>query len=1319
MQLKCLVFSFHIQLGRAIKAFYLPSSRLTLSTSNPTNTSRQDRLVPLLQKNYQWIPFMCALSSLILVVGRTTLTVGNIDGNWTGCQLTTTKLFAYLRLRNSHQETTRGNLELTILWSPQVNLHSIRVPRKPEQDVQLSILGIPKHDTCLERCWWTADPNDWGHYRWRMEQVKVIEGQSQTVDGLDQRFLCLHRPQTLQTTGPLVSRMWSPSIGTGRPSSSEPVHVLENEAEIPQCLTLLYRVFPGSAGVPISSTSPTPQLSILRRQRGLATFVVDYWDNVVFILARTMKMDSSFPDVPVVHRPLDCNFTDSFCRWSNDQNNWPINWELRPVDWKISIGNELCLKVPSIPQKADLSARLFGPLLSASDNTRCLRLAYVIHPHPSFSSGLDRAGPKLALMRRQMGWGLPVEDISGDLSALLHCNFESSEWKFCHWTTDPRDTGVLWSILDVNNNGAACLSPAPFPRLRFGSQPSGSLALTGRLWSQTIFANFPASPEMLSGHGIGAPQCIQLSYYLQAAKDTPIMIDKSGTGLSEMRLSLLKHSTGPVNCTFENGKFCGWKDDPRDVIASWQVVRLPDPPGFAACLQATGVWDSSATDAVQAEGSARLWSGHISPKSGSLIQCLTLRYRFFSSNPIIRLALMRHSAGHQPLLDCNFTSSTCNWANDHNNWPVNWRVVNKSVCLELKSNSEVDSTQAVYGEATSRRQRIRPSQSKDPLNCTYEDGDFCGWNDDPRDVLAWWEVIAIPDRFTNAVCLLASTELGDASQSRLIVISNGSARLWSGQVRVNQNGVNTVQCLRFSYQTTPFITNRTRLSTAPTHEQTNSPADCSFDRGHMCGWMPDPRDGGAQWTVSSVTHSEEHRNQALCLASTPAPYALNFVDEGMNRDPTATLSARLWSRKFYQLQKNFRCLSFVFYITHCAELDRITKASSCPHLSVLRHSSGACVHQADQNLELGVVMQSSKCRNELLWTAVPEHRTTSLDSWKLAYIPVVRVTETSADAGAFKLILEGTIPAGYPDARICVDNITSYTEPCSALQKTAAVVSSHWSWAQYFGITFITALILGLTIPILFLVILIWACRRRHHNMNSPYTDNKLFSTNLWYYIGGKEINDDPTGFRGASSLIRSNKHCHPSSGAGTLRNNTQVVPDVMDLPDVVIPGGRVVSFNYSGNTLGPGGTLRHMSQTSSQLMQPTNCFNTGLTMGTVSSQSSGTPATTVGRSGQDGVLQPDPNFNFQQQQQQNQQQHNGLLGGVSKARIFYLIDESSVWIHLPSFHSSFSVIVTAKLVIFPYNTGCFRTSWPLMKQGVLLNSVNLIRYFYFRTYGR
>ncbi|KAF6773145.1 hypothetical protein AHF37_07504 [Paragonimus kellicotti] len=276
--------------------------------------------------------------------------------------------------------------------------------------------------------------------------------------------------------------------------------------------------------------------------------------------------------------------------------------------------------------------------------------------------------------------------------------------------------------------------------------------------------------------------------------------------------------------------------------------------------------------------------------------------------------------------------------------------------------------------------------------------------------------------------------------------------------------------------------------------------------------------------------------------------------------------------------------------------------------------------------------------NKILWNSDVSHLGHTTD-WTITFVDL---TEDESD---FKLILEGTIPAGYPDARICVDNITSYTEPCSALQQASTKATSQWVWAQYFGITFITALILGLTIPILFLVILIWVCRRRHHSLNSPYTNNKLFSTNLWYYIGGKEIGDDPTGFRGSASLVRSNKHYNNnSSGMGTLLNGTsQFGPEVMDLPDVVIPGGRVVSFNYSGNTLGPGGTLRHASQTGSPApVQPANCFGHGqLTqqMGTVSSQSSSTPSTTVARPTNlapvnDGVFSSETGYPYQQNQQ-------------------------------------------------------------------------------------
>ncbi|VDP41964.1 unnamed protein product [Schistosoma margrebowiei] len=260
------------------------------------------------------------------------------------------------------------------------------------------------------------------------------------------------------------------------------------------------------------------------------------------------------------------------------------------------------------------------------------------------------------------------------------------------------------------------------------------------------------------------------------------------------------------------------------------------------------------------------------------------------------------------------------------------------------------------------------------------------------------------------------------------------------------------------------------------------------------------------------------------------------------------------------------------------------------------------------------------------------------------------------------MILEGTIPAGYPDARICVDNITSYTEPCSALEKASAPLPSQWSWAQYFGLTFVGALILGLLIPVLFLVILIWACRRRHHAMHSNYTNSKLFSTNLWYYIGGKEICDDPNGFRGSSSLLRSKQFNSPSA-TGTLLNGggghhlMLSNADVMDLPDVVVPGGRVVAFNYSGNTLG-GNTLRHnhnnAGYTNTNYLSNAQNGQVMLTNvnGTVSLNNCGTNVTTVARTGQNAM--PLVSNELIQQQSQSQQQNesynyqtNPVFGGM------------------------------------------------------------------------
>ncbi|CAH8472372.1 unnamed protein product [Schistosoma mattheei] len=306
-----------------------------------------------------------------------------------------------------------------------------------------------------------------------------------------------------------------------------------------------------------------------------------------------------------------------------------------------------------------------------------------------------------------------------------------------------------------------------------------------------------------------------------------------------------------------------------------------------------------------------------------------------------------------------------------------------------------------------------------------------------------------------------------------------------------------------------------------------------------------------------------------------------------------------------------------------------------PKLSLLRRQMGSCI-----TVQKGLNGDTSlTCDNKGLFKSGNQ---ISSSEWSKVMIDL---PPTNTD---YKLILEGTIPAGYPDARICVDNITSYTEPCSALEKASAPLPSQWSWAQYFGLTFVGALILGLLIPVLFLVILIWACRRRHHAMHSNYTNSKLFSTNLWYYIGGKEICDDPNGFRGSSSLLRSKQFNSPSA-TGTLLNGggghhlMLSNADVMDLPDVVVPGGRVVAFNYSGNTLG-GNTLRHnhnnAGYTNTNYLSNAQNGQVMLTNvnGTVSLNNCGTNVTTVARTGQNAM--PLVSNELIQQQSQSQQQN-------------------------------------------------------------------------------
>ncbi|CAI2723799.1 unnamed protein product [Schistosoma spindalis] len=440
------------------------------------------------------------------------------------------------------------------------------------------------------------------------------------------------------------------------------------------------------------------------------------------------------------------------------------------------------------------------------------------------------------------------------------------------------------------------------------------------------------------------------------------------------------------------------------------------------------------------------------------------------------------------------------------------------------------------------------------------------------------------------------------------------------------------------------------------HSSRISPANCDFEKFGMCRWMPDPRNSEAHWRIEHSKTRHGLVNGILCMSLSalqgdPEKQGGSIPFE-IDTSSADVFSGRLWSDKFHCLKSHidYQCLELSYMIEsknkQTIQPTTVNYSRYVPQLTLLRHSSGSCLSvQRGFDDTLAVT-----CENKRLWKSqyTNINGTDNKDSqpfniWKKVFIQL----NNSANSD-YKLILEGTIPAGYPDARICVDNITSYTEPCSALEKASAPLPSQWSWAQYFGLTFVGALILGLLIPVLFLVILIWACRRRHHAMHSNYTNSKLFSTNLWYYIGGKEICDDPNGFRGSSSLLRSKQFNSPSA-TGTLLNGggghhlMLSNADVMDLPDVVVPGGRVVAFNYSGNTLG-GNTLRHnhnnAGYTNTNYLSNAQNGQVMLTNvnGTVSVNNCGTNVTTVARTGQNAM--PLVSNELIQQQSQSQQQN-------------------------------------------------------------------------------
>ncbi|KAK4473677.1 hypothetical protein MN116_003026 [Schistosoma mekongi] len=879
---------------------------------------------------------------------------------------------------------------------------------------------------------------------------------------------------------------------------------------------------------------------------------------------------------------------------------------------------------------------------------RCLRFHYKIQlPNLEADSASNNFVNRTNLLHLVQEY----DDISHRYwNNLLYCDFDDPKMEFCHWQGDPRNDKAYWKREHTSsdlNNGIICLQPKNFHTYRLRMVHSVQQnSLTARLWSETIesVSTSIESADYLGYSSNNPPKiirCLRFHYKIQLPNLEADSASNNFVNNTLINLSLLKHSTGRM------------------------LSRLKAPNRLIP---------TSVTVQPLHELSSRLWSGHIFYDPDNLIKCLRFQFMINTKDIVkTKLTLMKHSSGFRNLLNftgvitrrpdirylnnpfnCSFEENNfCGWKDDPRDVLAWWQITHLSeyrthaACLYLSTRPLIiESGDKLNLEGSARLWSGQPNfrHLQNPLNCTYDDGTLCGWNMDPRDVLALWQVVDIPNHKTKAVCLLPNPDLSSyRDASGVKHTTHISARLWSGHVRVTKH---QLQCLQLSY----FIAFKLALKEKHSnrHSSPISPANCNFDQSGMCRWMPDPRNTEAHWRIDHLKTKYGLVNGVLCMSLSILQHdgekLENLIPSEVGISSTHAFTARLWSDKFHRLksQVDFQCLVMSYMIESKKKIEQPATMNynlHMPQLNLLRHSSGSCT-----KITVDGRKESLLCENEKLWTsdyAFPTQSELLSTSWKTISLSLIDSNEKIISD--YKLILEGTIPAGYPDARICVDNITSYTEPCSALEKASAPLPSQWSWAQYFGLTFVGALILGLLIPVLFLVILIWACRRRHHTMHSNYTNSKLFSTNLWYYIGGKEICDDPNGFRGSSSLLRSKQFNSPSA-TGTLLNgggghHIMSNADVMDLPDVVVPGGRVVAFNYSGNTLGSN-TLRqnHNSGYTNTNYLP-NPQNGQVMLANVSGTASGVNATTVARTCQNSV--PLISNELIQQQSRNQQQQN------------------------------------------------------------------------------
>ncbi|KAF7233478.1 hypothetical protein EG68_11218 [Paragonimus skrjabini miyazakii] len=507
--------------------------------------------------------------------------------------------------------------------------------------------------------------------------------------------------------------------------------------------------------------------------------------------------------------------------------------------------------------------------------------------------------------------------------SVLDCNFTAIT-STCNWANDHNNWPANWQVVTnaVGLSNAVCLDVRASPEAF-----SQSKELTARMFG----------PLVKSGIHL---RCLRFYYMFQVPRG---LLEQRHVGLVQLtpRLTLLRRQMGQpddlrlLDCNFEDPdeEFCFWQGDPRNQGAKWKRDVIGSDQ--VACLKPFSL--SSRYTSVRSHSlspgslNGRLWSENVvslslsavDQKLDTLPKCLRFQYLIdlepanqlvgVIHRPTYSLSLLRHSSG------------------------------------QLTRNG---------------RQRSR-LQSVDPVNCTYDNGDFCGWTDDPRDVLAWWEVVPMPTSHTQIACLVASTELG-AQNADLLVKGEGSARLWSGQIRDKGTGNNFLQCIRFVYQISDVSLPGARSEIPQQWQYSTPPFACSFENQHMCGWMPDPRDGGAQWNVQSVRYKTT-TDMAVCLTPSSVSSLESFGGEiDDNRSDNPALNGRLWSRTYRPKQQLYRCLSLAYYVSHgvLSSADLLSQWK----LSILRHSSGSC-ESRNQNPD-GTSVRVS-CSSDVLWRTSP------------------------------------------------------------------------------------------------------------------------------------------------------------------------------------------------------------------------------------------------------------------------------------------------------------------------------------------------------------